>query len=64
MNKLGLGPAGSFIGLRSLDHEVLLATEYNEDMVEEALLSRYEAMFRTSDSDPPTSPTRMANLSR
>lgn len=36
MNKLGLEAAGSFIGLRSLDPEVLLATELNEEMVAEA----------------------------
>jgi DNA/RNA-binding domain of Phe-tRNA-synthetase-like protein len=64
MNTLGLGPAGSFKGLRSLDHEVLLATQYNEDMVEEAFLSRYEDIFRTSDLDPRTAPTRMKNLKR
>ena len=64
MNKLGLGPSGSLIGLRSLDHTVLLATEYNEDMVEEALISRYEDMFRTSDLDPRIAPSRMNNLNR
>jgi hypothetical protein len=64
MNKLELGPTRYFIGLRSLDYEVLLATEFNEDMVEEALLLRYEAMFRTSDLDLLTVPSQMANLNR
>jgi hypothetical protein len=36
MNKLGLGPAGSCIGLLSLDPEVLLATELKEELVVEA----------------------------
>jgi hypothetical protein len=64
INKLGLGPPGYFVGLWSLDHEVLLAPEYNEDIVEEALLSRYKAMFWTLDLDPRTAPSRMANLNR
>jgi hypothetical protein len=63
MNKSGLGP-GSFVGLRSLDYEVLLATEFNEEMVEEALLLCYEDIFRTSDLDPRTAPSRMANFNQ
>jgi hypothetical protein len=64
MNKLSLGPAGSFVGLQSLDHGVLLAAEYNEDMVEEALLSWYEDMFRILELDLRTAPTRVNNLNR